>query len=146
MATYQNHGQKDREPVAVPLFKPEWIKDGIKGDAITYTEQLGVKLVDERFTTSQIRNFYGELKRIQLKRITEPKQKSAFHLLHPKLAYAAKRAEKSGGKGATTFKIEIMKAHKAVDIDTDGFKERFENFCDLCEAILAFHKANGGRD
>ncbi|MBK8558288.1 MAG: type III-A CRISPR-associated protein Csm2 [Lewinellaceae bacterium] len=23
--------------------------------------------------------------------------------------------------------------------------KRFENFCDLCEAILAFHKAHGGR-
>lgn len=146
MALYQGQGGRDREQIQVPPFKSEWIENGIKGDAIVYAEQLGIKLVEERFTTSQIRNFYGELKRIQLKGIKETKQKSAFHLLHPKLAYAAKRAEKTGGRGAGTFKLEILKAHQTVKIDDEGSEKRFENFCDLCEAILAFHKANGGRD
>lgn len=146
MAQQHGYGSRDREQIQVPPFQPDWITTGIKGTAITYAEQLGIKLVEERFTTSQIRNFYGELKRIQLKKISGAKQKSAFHLLHPKLAYAAKRAEKTGGRGASTFKDEIMKAHRAVNIDQEGFETRFENFCDLCEAILAFHKANGGRD
>jgi CRISPR-associated protein Csm2 len=137
-------GGHGRIPIQVPPFKEEWITSGIKADAVTYAEELGKQLVDERFTTSQIRNFYGELKRIQLNGIE--KLKPSFHLLHPKLAYAAKRAEKTGGKGATTFKIEILKAHQAVNIDNDGFEKRFGNFCDLCEAILAFHKAHGGRD
>lgn len=146
MALQQGNSGKEREQIQVPAFQSDWIVSGIKGNAITYAEKLGIKLVEERFTTSQIRNFYGELKRIQLKSITGDKQKSAFHLLHPKLAYAAKRAEKTGGRGATTFKNEILKAHQAVNIDQEGFDKRFENFCDLCEAILAFHKANGGRD
>lgn len=145
MSDYRNQG-KDKPQIVVPAFNEEWITSGIKGAAIVYAEKLGEKLVDERFTTSQIRNFYGELKRIQLKGIKDQSQTSAFHLLHPKLAYAAKRAEKTGGKGATSFKIEILKAHKAVNIDEPDFEKRFSNFCDLCEAILAFHKANGGRD
>jgi len=137
---------QDKKEIKVPVFQSDWIVTGIKQDAIEYAEKLGEKLVEERFTTSQIRNFYGELKRIQLKGIEDAKARSSFHLLHPKLAYAAKRAEKSGGRGATCFKDEILKAHKAVQIDSDDYKLRFSNFCDLCEAILAFHKASGGRD
>jgi CRISPR-associated protein Csm2 len=123
-------------------FKEEWIKSGIKGEAILYAQLLGSYLQGERFSTSQIRNFYGELKRIQLKKITSDKHKASFHLLHPKLAYAVARAN---NKGANLFKTEILKAHKAVAIDQEGFLQRFENFCDLCEAILAFHKAAGGK-
>ena len=141
---YNKNYNTDKPTITVPAFQDTWIQTGISEAAINYAEALGKKLNEEGFTTSQIRNFYGELKRVQLKGIAE--HKSSFHLLHPKLAYAAKRADKSGGKGATTFKVEILKAHKAVKIDEDGFEKRFVNFCDLCEAILAFHKASGGRD
>lgn len=135
---------RERKEVKVPDFDSAWVSDKISSTAIAYAELLGEKLVLERFTTSQIRNFYGELKRIQLKGIEH--EKTSFHLLHPKIAYAAARAQKTGGGGARIFKDEILKAHKAVDIDSDKFEERFQNFCDLCEAILAFHKAQGGRD
>ncbi len=104
MGKQQNYDRSNVEPIRIPPFREQWITIGIKGDAIDYADKLGQRLVQERFTTSQIRNFYGELKRIQLKGIDNDKQKSAFHLLHPKLAYAAKRAEKSGGIGASTFK------------------------------------------
>lgn len=143
MGKQQGFNRNNNEGVNIPPFREEWITGGIKNDAIDYAEKLGQRLVSERFTTSQIRNFYGELKRIQLKGIRDEKQKAAFHLLHPKLAYAAKR---SGGIGAQTFKTEILKAHKEVKIDNIDSEKRFQNFCDLCEAILAFHKASGGRD
>ena len=149
MGKQQNHYRNRTESVEIPDFNREWIISGIKSDAIEYAEKLGKSLADEDFTTSQIRNFYGELKRIQLKGINDEKQKSAFLLLHPKLAYAAKRAEKRGGAGASIFKTEILKAHKEVrieDTDDNRIEMSFQNFCDLCEAILAFHKASGGRD
>ncbi|MBK8558287.1 MAG: type III-A CRISPR-associated protein Csm2 [Lewinellaceae bacterium] len=63
----------------------DWIETGIKGDAITYADKLGMKPVDEKFTTSQIRNFYGELKRIRFKGIEESKQKSAFSPSSPQV-------------------------------------------------------------
>ena len=138
----QQNFDRGAQDIPIPAFNGEWIRTGIKGPAIDYAEKLGQRLVNEKFTTSQIRNFYGELKRIQLKGIKEDKQKSSFHLLHPKLAYAAKRA----GTGANTFKTEILKAHKEVRIDEPDSDSRFQNFCDLCEAILAFHKASGGKD
>lgn len=132
------------------IFQNSWIEKGITGEAITYCENLGNFLAkvkkengyrtqDESLTTSQFRNFYGELKRIQLKGIEEAKQ--AFHLLRPKLAYAASRAKT---KGAETFKEEILKAHAAVKIDDENAAKRFANFCDFTEAVLAYHKANNG--
>ena len=37
-------------------------------------------------------------------------------------------------------------AHEAVKARTPKDEERFKNFCDFIEAILAYHKAAGGRD
>jgi CRISPR-associated protein Csm2 len=127
------------------IFEASWIESGITNLAINYCEELGHFLAkvrshkEEALTTSQFRNFYGELKRIQLKGIDE--EKSSFHLLRPKLAYAAARAKT---KGAQVFKEEILKAHAAVKIDESGAAKRFANFCDFTEAILAYHKANNG--
>lgn len=125
------------DEINVPPFKAEWITSGIKDDAIDYAEKLGKKLT-KKLTSSQIRNFYGEVKRIQLRDFDE-QSKTAFLLLHPKLAYASKRA---GNDSATLFKDEILKAYKAVNIHAEDGYKRFVNFCNLCEAILAFHKAN----
>jgi CRISPR-associated protein Csm2 len=137
--------RNQREIIEILPFKKEWIREGIKEEAIKYADRLGLALKNENFSTSQIRNFYGELKRIQMKGIED--NIAAFHLLHPKLAYAARRAEKNNLEiGANRFKNEILKAHSAVEVDKTGFEERFQNFCDLCEAILAFHRANGGSD
>lgn len=143
MKNYYEHEKGSKE--SIPSFKKEWIEHGIRADAIEYAERLGLALKNENFSTSQIRNFYGELKRIQMKGIET--NIPAFYLLHPKLAYAARRAEKNDDdKGANRFKNEILEAHKAVRMGDTGYEIRFQNFCDLCEAILAFHKASGGRD
>ncbi|HMO40840.1 MAG TPA: type III-A CRISPR-associated protein Csm2 [Saprospiraceae bacterium] len=138
-----NPGQQ----ITLPKFESIWISEGIKHAAIEYAEALGTLLKNQNFTTSQIRNFFGELKRIQLKGIAG--EQASFHLLRPKLAYAAARAKKTGGResiGAETFKNAILEAHREVDIDNEGYEKRFANFCDLIEAILAFHKAAGGKD
>lgn len=139
----QSHQRYDspRPEIEIPNWEDIWVKNGINKGGIIYAEKLGKVLADQRFTTSQFRNFYGELKRIQLRGIGD--LKSPFHLLKPKLAYAAKRANSIG---AETFKKEVFKAHDAVAIDAEGFEKRFSNFCDLVEAILAFHKAYGGKD
>lgn len=127
--------------ISIPRFNPEWIIEGISGDAIKYANELATVLVQQGLSTSQIRNFYGELKRIQLNKIEKKASQASFLLLHPKLAYAAKRA---GKKGAETFKIEVLKWHAEVKVPQDGYVTRFKHFCDFCEAVLAFHKANGG--
>ena len=150
-------GDREKRPIEYTIafseiFEESWIERGINGSAITYCEKLGLFLAkvkrkheikskekEEALTTSQFRNFYGELKRIQLKGFEN--EKSSFHLLRPKLAYAASRAKT---RGAEVFKQEILKAHKAVNIDESGAEKRFANFCDFTEAVLAYHKANNG--
>jgi CRISPR-associated protein Csm2 len=122
-------------------FKHEWITTQITEDCIQFTEEFGKYLVDKRFTTSQIRIVYGEIKRIQMSGFSG--HKTDFLLLRPKMAYAAKRAKSDG---ASDFEKVLKSAHQAVASGTDGDADRFKNFCDFAEAILAFHKAAGGRD
>lgn len=122
-------------------FDATWIADKITTQGINYAEEFGRFLVDKGMTSSQIRNIYGEIKRIQLKGFES--DKTAFLLLKPKMEYAAKRANKPA-----TYKFkDVMKlAHDAVRTDEKGDEKRFQNFCDFIEAVLAYHKAFGGRD
>jgi CRISPR-associated protein Csm2 len=122
-------------------FKNQWISERLDPSAILYAEKLGEYLKGEKFSTSQIRNVYGEVKRIEQRGIKNPDSYSSFLLLKPKLAYAAKRAKENS---AGTFKNELNKAINVVLEDTNTIESRFRNFCQLFEAILAYHKAFGG--
>lgn len=121
-------------------FKKDWITRKLDKAAIDFAENFG-KYIADKLSTSQIRNFFGEVRRIQMRGIE--KEKTAFLLLKPKLAYAAKR---KGGIGAENFKKIMEQAHNAVievENNDEEFKKRFKNYVDFLEAILAFHKAYG---
>lgn len=120
-------------------FNKEWIEKKIDEKAILFADQFGDELNRGGFTTSQIRNYFGEVKRIQMKGLKD--NESDFLLLKPKLAYAAKRASKPG---AIAFQKVMNEAHEAVASDKPEANKRFKNFCDFLEAILAYHKAHGG--
>lgn len=147
MANYRREGgyqgARQPDPTFNGVFNDHWISDRIQKEAIEYAEQLGKFLADRHsnFTTTQFRNFYGELKRIQMNDIEKEQNQTSFFLLKPKIAYAAKR---SNSRGAMEFRKQIEKAMDAVQLDKQDYKRRFNNFCDLVEAILAYHKANGG--
>lgn len=124
-----------------------WIQKEFMSETIDFAEKFGEYLVKNRLTTSQIRNIYGEVKRIESKVVPNEDFSNGykdFLLLKPKLAYAAKRA---GTRGIEVFKEVMDKAHSAVVSlpDPERFKA-FLNFTDLFEAILAYHKAAGGRE
>ena len=84
-------------------FNKEWITKGITDKTVACAEAFGKYLcnsfADQKtqqwragknaMTTSQIRNIYGEVKRIQAKGFE--KEKPSFILLRPKLAYAEAR-------------------------------------------------------
>lgn len=138
-------------------FKKEWITEGIKKDCVDYTEKLGKHLcaLDDRgragrdaLTTSQIRNFFGEVKRIQNVGIEKTKSKSAFILIRPKLAYATARVTQRNYRSRiTTFREVVEEAYQHVDIENaENRKKHFQNFVDFLESTLAFHKVYGGRD
>jgi CRISPR-associated protein Csm2 len=129
-------------------FSKAWIESGITDDCIRFTEGFGSHLERNRFTTSQIRNVFGEIKRIQMSGFDKPEAKTDFLLLKPKMAYAAKRAQDKDRQatGAADFERIMRLAHEAVRAKTENDAFRFKNFCDFIEAILAYHKAAGGRD
>ena len=100
-------------------------------------EQLGQQLVKERLTTSQIRNIYGAVKKMQMKGELDTHK---LLMLKPKLAYAAKRHKEV--KGVDTLKDVLTQAIDLVENDS----KKFNRFVDFFEAILAYHKDAGGRD
>lgn len=124
----------------VSEFEPKWIKDGIDENAIKFADDFG-KFLSRPLSSSQIRNVYGELKRIQMKGIKN--EKTSFLLLKPKLAYAAAR---DNAKGLLPLKDVFNKAFDAVETsDLTKAEIQFENFMDFMEAILAYHKSYGGK-
>lgn len=112
-----------------------WFTSGADSDLVKYAEQAGKDLVSNKLTNSQIRRIYGEVKRIQMGQWE--KNKSSFYLLKPKVAYAYGR-DKSAG----------MKIFKEIFDDSFQYvsdNKSYENFCNFMEAILAYHRANGGK-
>jgi CRISPR-associated protein Csm2 len=135
-------------------FDSEWIKSEFTDETIGFASWFGEYLTighdKYKLTTSQIRNVFGEIKRIQMRVAGEASNlkanKTDFLLLGPKIAYAAARAGKTDkSHKALDFKDVMTKAHNEVKPGTEGDIKRFENFCDFIEAILAYHKASGGK-
>ena len=137
-------------------FQPSWINDKITCETIVFAEEFakdlckkeshkddkGRSVIDkEPMTTSQVRKFFGEVKRQQMAEFNESK----FVMLKPKLAYAVGR-QKKNGKG-NTQKIEVFYVviSKAIDTvlncSTKEEKEKaFRNFIYFFEATVAYHK------
>jgi len=136
---YQHSDEKNWETE----FNSNWITVRINKDGIKFTEDFGKFLKNNQLTTSQIRNIFGEIKRIQLSGINKQKNKTAFLLLKPKMAYAVAR---DGKRGLEQLTKVINKAFDSVELeDNEKVEEQFQNFVDFFEAILAYHKAEGGR-
>ena len=95
-------------------------------------EQRGQQLA-RNLTTSQIRNIYSAVKKMQMKGELDTHK---LLMLKPKLAYAAKRH----GGGVDTLKDVLTQAIDLVGNDS----KKFNRFVDFFEAILAYHKAYGG--
>lgn len=135
------------------LFDSKWITDGIDEKTVDFAEKLGkhlcalepdkynpnkMKPSKIAMSTSQIRNVFGEVKRIQAKGWNE--EKSSFLLLRPKIAYSEARAvAKTSNSRIQDFRKVMDKAHLEVKNET-----HFQNFVDLLEATLAYHKFYGG--
>ncbi|MCL2650333.1 MAG: type III-A CRISPR-associated protein Csm2 [Candidatus Azobacteroides sp.] len=135
-------GYQQEESAAERTFKelkynPEWIKKEADEDLIQFAEKAGKFMVKNGLTNSKIRSIYGEIKRIQMS--TFEKEKSAFILLKPKVAYAFGREEKNKNGGLHLFKLIFDRCSQDV-----SDQKSYQNFCNFMEAILAYHKANGG--
>jgi CRISPR type III-A-associated protein Csm2 len=124
----------------------EILNTGIKDEHLLSLKEWGrflaQKAQDRRekkpMSTSQIRKFFGEIKRIQA---DFENCKGEIILLDPKIAYSVGRAKKDGPS-----KIEDF--YNLVNPLLSGVKEnksRFKNFVSIVEAIVAYHKEAGGQ-
>lgn len=111
---------------------------------VLFGERLGGYLTITEVSTSQIRNAYGLVKNLDLKLSTNsdndeinPSDLRHIMLLKPRLAYAAKR---EGGGMNQLSEILGQAIHNFVKTAGD-----FSRFSQFFEAILAYHKAYGGK-
>lgn len=140
---YQNNGGKSfrkEKEYADDFFcklkyQSSWITCEATEELIDYAEQAGIFMAKNGLTNSKIRSIYGEIKRIQMGEFA--KEKSSFYLLKPKVAYALGRD--ANNEGLKLFKKIFDLCSKDV-VD----QKSYQNFCNFMEAILAYHKANGG--
>lgn len=113
----------------------EEIRRAIEGDAeklVATAEKIGRYLANKKLSTSQIRNIFGEIKRIE----ASGYDRNRLILLKPRLAYAAGRH----GGAVKDLRDVLMTAIDAVD-DT----KKFDYFVNFFEAILAYHRDEGGK-
>lgn len=121
-------------------FKPEWITQGADQEMVDFAAEKGELLSKKKVTNSQFRNVYGEIKRIQSTGFD--RERSHFYLLQPKMAYAVGRQKESTIKEGLTILEDIIRDSSPLVKNN----EQYDNFCNLFESIIAYHKACGGKD
>lgn len=118
------------------------IADGNVDVLISSAKSLG-ESISRQLTTSQIRNIFGEVRRIEMNWNSAPS--SSYRqviLLQPKLAYQAARER---GKGVEVLSSALMPCLEQIQTaPKDQRQLYFSRFVDFFEAILAYHKAAGG--
>lgn len=116
-------------------FKSDWITKDADKELVNYAEQAGKFMAHNGLTNSKIRSVFGEIKRIQMGEF----KIASFYLLKPKVAYALGRDPQN--QGLILFKKIFDLCYNYVDDS-----KTFINFANLLEAVLAYHKSNGGKD
>ena len=127
------------------LISQKEIQEKNTAETVSFAKRFGDYLAEEEdlakpLTTSQLRKFFGEVKRQQMTGYDETK----FVMLKPKLAYAVGRAKQNGRRGKY-LKIEdfYFVMADAIDkvVESTDKKKAFNNFITAFEAVVAYHKA-----
>ena len=150
-------------------FRSTWITNKIENETVLWAKEFGSflaknggsynielqnkklsKVSNERgLSTSQLRKFFGQLKRLQAEVQVEgdykDEHKVKMMMLAPQLAYAVGRNKKRLGRNLvdTTkvghFHDEITGMLRFIAKET-----HFNNFVNIIEAVVAYHKFEGG--
>lgn len=122
---------------------PSEIQEKVTSCTVDFAERFGTYLATkdeyaEPLTTSQLRKFFGEVKRQQMIGYSE----TEFLMLKPKLAYAVGRA-KQGKKKPVKIEDFYQVMANAIDVVVSSMDKpkAFKNFIAAFEAIVAYHKA-----
>ena len=142
---FKKHGGNKishQPPNQIEELNIKWITgdEEMGNEMIEWAKEKGEDLYKKQLTTSQIRKFYGEVKRIQA---DFGKYKDDAPMLNAKLAYAVGRKKgKKDGKGIELFANTFEKAIK----EGSNSKENFNRLVKILEATVAYHKYFGGKD
>lgn len=139
--TERRPSTRRQSEAAPPLDLRRAVLSGIDRTFINEAKVFGEHMKKRELTTSQIRNIFGRVKKMQ----QEGFDLANFLMLKPYLAYAAGRP---GGASVRPLKEVLTPAIDAVaesGSDPDEQERRFKRFCQGFEAILAYHRAAGGK-
>ncbi|MEQ1744628.1 MAG: type III-A CRISPR-associated protein Csm2 [Saprospiraceae bacterium] len=141
----QNQNERPAAKNWANEIKQDWMTLCLTDEAVFFAEKFSKHLVTDNpnskdaLTTNQIRNFFGEVRKIQMGGFE--KNKGSFVMLKPRLAFAKVRAMKEAkGSRFVDFEQVILELMKNVSEE-----KHFQNFADMLEAIVAFHRANNGK-
>ena len=124
-----------------------WMQNSFDDKTITFAENFGKYLAKtKRVSTSQVRNIFAEIQRIKSRAKNEnfeigTENFKSFLLLKPKMAYMANKGSRGSKEGLDSLNRVLVKAHFAVTSENENKSKALGNFCDLFEAIVAYHKA-----
>lgn len=136
-----NHSQESFKAPSEQQVHAFVTEDASARAMIECADDLGRHLKNKKVTTSQIRNAYGNMKKLEMAGWQGNRTQREMLLLKPRLAYAAGRQQDWATKeGLENLRQVIDNAINAV---TD--EESFKRFCQFFEAIIAYHKAAGGK-
>ena len=113
-------------------------------ELVNFARQTAQQLVKNSLTRAQIRNIFTEVRKIETLWDARPVEAlRRLNMLKPKLDYQTARSEpvKLLRDVLSTSIDEINKAP-----DDAERNRRFRRFMDLFEAILAYHRSEGGRN
>ena len=153
ISKFLEHHLKNDEINKTFQIDSSFIKEGVNKDVVDYAKALAFNLLEFKqnkknnkieievdkehsLSTSQLRSFFGEIRRIQFKGFKD--SESSFYLLKPKLAYAVAKVK----NGQTKYQLFKEVINSLLDEVTD--EKEFKNFVEFIEAVVAYHKAFGG--
>lgn len=113
-----------------------------EADKVQDRNNPNIWITKKAMSTSQIRKFFGAIKRIQA---DFDNLKGEIILLEPKLAYAVGKDKKESKKDKKESKIdEFYKELSPLIKEINEDEKKFKNFVSIVEAIVAYHKVYGG--
>ncbi len=115
--------------------------DEAGAELVTFAQQAADRLVKNNLTRSQIRTVFTEVRQIEAQ-WGKAEAVRRLNMLKPKLAYQTARSN------SVDYLREVLSEaiDEVVQSPADKRDERFQRFVDLFEAILAYHRAKGGRN
>jgi len=111
---------------------------------VKFADETAEKLVRASLTRAQIRNIFTEVRQIEsLWGMNHTDALRRLNMLKPKLAYQTARTPQMKDLQSVLSEAITLVSNAASDEEKG---ERFQRFMDLFEAILAYHRAKGGRN